>query len=101
MYVDSHGRRPERSTPRRYQRRNRWTANVWRLFRARNNGHHFAIRTLLDWYQSDTDVEAHLPELAAYLGHTHARDSYWYLSAVPELLHLATLRWERTEKGAA
>jgi integrase/recombinase XerD len=63
--------------------------------------HHFAIRTLLNWYQSDTDVEAHLPELAAYLGHTHARDSYWYLSAVPELLNLATLRWERTEKGAA
>ena len=48
--------------------------------------HHFAIRTLLNWYQSDTDVEAHLPELAAYLGHIHVRDSYWYLSAVPELV---------------
>ena len=61
--------------------------------------HYFAIRTLLNWYQSDVDVEAHLPELATYLGHVHVRDSYWYLSAVPALLKLATLRWERAEKG--
>jgi site-specific recombinase XerC len=59
------------------------------------------IRTLLNWYQSGADVEAHLPELATYLGHVHVRDSYWYLSAVPELLKLATVRWERAEKGAA
>ena len=59
----------------------------------------FAIRTLLNWYRSDVDVEAHLPELATYLGHVHVRDSYWYLSAVPQLLKLAALRWERAEKG--
>lgn len=57
--------------------------------------HYFAIRTLLNWYRIDSDVEAHLPELATYLGHTHVRDTYWYLSAVPELLKLATLRLER------
>jgi integrase len=61
--------------------------------------HYFAIRTLLNWYRSNADVEARLPELATYLGHVHVRDSYWYLSAVPELLKLATLRWERAEKG--
>jgi integrase/recombinase XerD len=60
--------------------------------------HYFAIRTLLNWYRINADVEAHLPELATYLGHTHVRDTYWYLSAVPELLKLATLRLER--KGA-
>ena len=63
--------------------------------------HYFAIRTLLNWYRSNADVEARLPELATYLGHVHVRDCYWYLSAVPELLKLATLRWERAEKGAA
>jgi len=62
--------------------------------------HYFAIRTLLNWYRTDTDVEAHLPELATYLGHVHVRDSYWYLSATPELLNLATLRMQRIEKGA-
>jgi integrase len=61
--------------------------------------HYFAIRTLLNWYRSNVDVEVHLPELATYLGHVHVRDSYWYLSAVPELLKLATLRWERAERG--
>ena len=63
--------------------------------------HYFAIRTLLNWYHTDVDVEARLPELATYLGHVHVRDSYWYLSSVPELLQLATRRWERAEKGAA
>jgi integrase len=62
--------------------------------------HYFAIRTLLNWYRCDVDVEAHLPELATFLGHVHAHDSYWYLSAVPELLKLATLRLDRAEKGA-
>jgi integrase len=61
--------------------------------------HYFAIRTLLNWYRSNTNVEAHLPELATYLGHVHVRDSYWYLSATPELLKLATLRLERAERG--
>src|SRR5256885_4401035 len=60
--------------------------------------HYFAIRTLLNWYRSNADAEAHLPELATYLGHVHVRDSYWYLSATPELLKLATLRWQRNEK---
>ncbi len=58
---------------------------------------HFAIQTMLRWYRSKTDVEARLPELSTYLGHVHVRDTYWYLSAVPELLRLATLRLQRKE----
>jgi hypothetical protein len=41
----------------------------------------------------------HLPELSTYLGHVHVRDTYWYLSAVPELLQLATLRLQPKEAG--
>ena len=59
--------------------------------------HYFAVRTLLRWYRSDTDVEAHLPELSSYLGHTSVQQTYWYLSAVPELLQLATRRWQQRE----
>ena len=54
--------------------------------------HRFAIRTLLDWYRSGADVEQRLPQLAAYLGHAHVGDTYWYLSATPELLALAARR---------
>jgi integrase/recombinase XerD len=60
--------------------------------------HRFAIQTLLRWYRTDIDVERHLPELSTYLGHVHVADTYWYISAVPELLHLATLRLERGGK---
>jgi integrase len=60
--------------------------------------HRFAIRTLVDWYRSDVDVDVHLPELATYLGHVHVNDTYWYLSAVPELLQQATRRWQRLER---
>jgi integrase/recombinase XerD len=61
--------------------------------------HYFAVRTLLNWYRRRVDVDAHLPELSTFLGHTHVSDTYWYVSAVPELLALATRRWERAEKG--
>jgi integrase/recombinase XerD len=59
--------------------------------------HHFSIQTLVRWSRSPTDVEVHLPDLSTYLGHVHVRDTYWYLSATPELLKLATRRCQRKE----
>jgi hypothetical protein len=53
---------------------------------------------LLAWYRAGVDVERHMPELSAYLGHVHVQDTYWYISAVPELLQLATLRLEQGGK---
>ncbi len=54
--------------------------------------HTFAVKTLLRWYQTGVDVDRHMSELAAFLGHTHVNDTYWYISAVPELLRLANKR---------
>ena len=31
-----------------------------------------------NWYRTGEDVEAHLPELATYIGHGHVKDTYWY-----------------------
>ncbi len=61
--------------------------------------HRFAVNTLLRWYRSGIDVERHLPELATYLGHAHVTDTYWYLTAVPALLHLAARRVEQAGRG--
>jgi integrase/recombinase XerD len=61
--------------------------------------HRFAIKTLIQWYRGGHDVEHHLPELATYLGHTPVADTYWYLTAVPELLHLAAQRVEQAKGG--
>jgi len=58
--------------------------------------HRFAVQTLLRWYQEGADVEQHLPELSTYLGHVKVSDTYWYLSATPELLQLAL---QRSEQG--
>ena len=54
--------------------------------------HTFAVRTLVGWYRAGLDVEAQLPRLSTYLGHTHVTYTYWYLSASPELLGLAGAR---------
>lgn len=57
--------------------------------------HSFAVRTMLDWYEAGVDVQARLPLLSTYLGHVHPSDTYWYLSAAPELLAFAGERLER------
>ena len=54
----------------------------------------FAIWTLLNWYRAGENVERLLPVLSTYLGHTRVTDTYWYLSACPELNELAVQRLE-------
>ena len=57
--------------------------------------HRFAVNTLLQWYRSGEDVERRLPILSTYLGHVHVADTFWYLSAWPELMREARIRLER------
>jgi len=54
--------------------------------------HSFAVRTLLGWYRDGADVAACMPLLSTYLGHVHPGNTYWYLSAAPELLTLVAAR---------
>jgi integrase len=61
--------------------------------------HSFATKTLVAWYRKGMNVDRHIPKLSAYLGHAHVSDTYWYLSAVPELMQLAAMRLEQTQKG--
>jgi hypothetical protein len=49
---------------------------------------------MLDGYARGDDVQALLPRLSTYLGHTDPKHTYWYLSAAPELLTLARQRLE-------
>jgi integrase/recombinase XerD len=57
--------------------------------------HRLAVTTLMRWYRAGIAVDPKLPVLATYLGHTKVSDTYWYLSAVPELMQLAIARLER------
>lgn len=60
--------------------------------RAHDLRHAFAVRTLIDWQQSGESVDEHIATLSTYLGHIAPADTYWYLSAVPELMDLAAQR---------
>ena len=61
--------------------------------------HRFAAMTLLRWYRSGKDVEQKLPYLSAYLGHVQVDDTFWYLSAWPQLMREAMSRLERRCEG--
>ena len=58
--------------------------------------HSFAVRSLIGWYRDGVDVEAMLPRLSTYLGHVNPANTYWYLSATPELLGLASTRLDKS-----
>ena len=69
--------------------------------RLHSTRHTFACTTLLGWYRAGVDVEANLPLLSTYMGHANPANTFWYLSAVPDLLALAAERRERTLRRQA
>lgn len=54
--------------------------------------HSFAVDTLIRWYRCGVDVEERIGALSVYLGHVSPADTYWYLSASPQLMALAADR---------
>ena len=54
--------------------------------------HSFAVRTMLDAYESGLDGQVTLSALSVYLGHADPKATYWYLSASPELMAAAGQR---------
>jgi integrase len=61
--------------------------------------HAFAIKTLTRWYREGLNVEARLPLLSTYLGHVHPSQTYWYLTATPEMMRLAERRARKMLRG--
>jgi integrase len=57
--------------------------------------HRFAVQTLINWHRAGEDVERELPVLSTFLGHANVRDTYWYLSAAPELMNHAVRRLDK------
>ena len=51
-----------------------------------------AVPEIEAWYRAGIDVEREIPKLATYLGHTDPKNTFWYLSAAPELMALAGQR---------
>ena len=57
--------------------------------------HAFAVHRLTAWAIEGVDVHAKLPWLSAYLGHQNVLGTEVYLKATPELLRLASQRFEQ------
>ena len=57
--------------------------------------HSFAVSTLIDWQRSGAQVDEQIAVLSTYLGHVSPAETYWYLTATPELMDSAAQRLER------
>lgn len=72
-----------------------WTKNQeGRRPRLHDMRHTMAVRTLLRWVKDGAEVDRKMPALATYLGHVEVSDTYWYLTAVPELMALTAARFQ-------
>ena len=61
--------------------------------------HTAAVHRLESWYRQGADVQRLLPVLSTWLGHAHLDGTQVYLSMTPELLHEASVRFERYVEG--
>lgn len=62
--------------------------------------HAFAVHRLTAWAEEGADIHAKLPWLSAYLGHQNVIGTEVYLKATPQLLELASTRFEQHMRHA-
>lgn len=56
--------------------------------------HTFACRRIEEWYDAGADLAHAVSALSVYLGHVKVTDTYWYLTATPDLMARAATRFE-------
>lgn len=71
--------------------RNRGTHHAPRIHDLR---HTFVVRRIVLWQAKGVDIDQAMLSLSTYVGHAMVTNTYWYLSAVPELMALAAGRFE-------
>jgi integrase/recombinase XerD len=57
--------------------------------------HSFAVSTLIDWQRSGGHIDEQIAVLSTFLGHVSPAETYWYLTATPELMDSASQRLQR------
>ena len=56
--------------------------------------HSFIVRRMLAWHADGIDIDQAMLALSTYVGHAMVTNTYWYLTAVPELMELAAAKFE-------
>ncbi len=103
FFVSTHGRRPGRPLRRADAEivfrglrdqlgwGNRGAHHAPRIHDMR---HTFVVRRILLWQAQGVDVDQSMLSLSTYVGHAMVTNTYWYLSAVPELMAVAAQRFD-------
>lgn len=60
--------------------------------------HAFAVNSLIEAHRQRANVDARLAALANYLGHVNPANTYWYLTASPELMAVVSDRISAHQK---
>lgn len=64
--------------------------------------HTFICRRVRLWHEHGTDIDNAMVTLSTYVGHAKVSDTYWYLTAAPDLMAVAGRRFEQfAEAGDA
>lgn len=56
--------------------------------------HAFVVRRILAWHSQGIDIDQAMLSLSTYVGHAMVTNTYWYLTAIPELMALAAKKFE-------
>lgn len=57
--------------------------------------HTFICKRVKLWQRDGADIDHAMIALSTYVGHTRVTDTYWYLTAVPDLMAVTANRFER------
>jgi integrase len=85
----------------------RWLARqfrmIWEKVRPNVSGanavvydlrHRYATTMMMKWLNENADINAKLPYLSAYMGHTHFSDTAYYIHLLPEnLIRSSSIDW--------
>ena len=55
---------------------------------------------MVHWHAQGMDIDQAMLALSTYLGHAKMSNTYWYLSAVPELMALAAEKFEALQSAS-
>ena len=74
----------------------RWTARGGHAApRIHDLRHTFICRRVRLWHEHGTDIDNAMVALSTYVGHAKVSDTYWYLTAAPDLMSVAGRRFEQ------
>jgi integrase len=63
--------------------------------------HSFVCHRLQEWYAQGLEIDRAILALSTYIGHAKVTDTYWYVTATPDLLAIAAQRFASGKGGTS